>query len=89
LLKLASCEFRQKRETSLFRATACGLARVDTTPIGDIDPPWGTGQTLHAIKLLNKRQWANPCLDIFSNNFGRITSANGQRTFTPNLQGVF
>ncbi len=39
-----------------------------------------------AINLLNTPLWNNPNLDIRSNNFGRITAAGGERTFTLNAR---
>jgi hypothetical protein len=44
---------------------------------------------MDAVNLLNTPQWGNPNTDINSNNFGRITSAGGQRTFTLNLRVDF
>ncbi len=41
---------------------------------------------MDAINVLNKPQWGNPNLNMFSNNFGRITSASGERTFTLNAR---
>ena len=42
-----------------------------------------------AINVLNKPQWGNPTLDINSLNFGRITTATGNRTFTVNARVNF
>ena len=39
-----------------------------------------------AINLLNTPLWDNPNLNINSNNFGRITDAGGERTFTLNAR---
>ena len=42
-----------------------------------------------AINILNKPQWNNPGgsgVNINSSNFGRITSAGGERTFTMNAR---
>jgi hypothetical protein len=41
---------------------------------------------MDAINVLNKPQWGNPNLNMFSNDFGRITSASGERQFTLNLR---
>jgi len=44
---------------------------------------------MDAINILNKKQWGNPNLDVSSNNFGRITSASGERSFTLNARVDF
>jgi hypothetical protein len=44
---------------------------------------------LDAINALNTPQWGNPNTDINSANFGRITSANGERTVTINARVDF
>ena len=41
------------------------------------------------INILNTPQWGNPNTDINSGNFGRITSATGQRTFVINARVEF
>ena len=48
----------------------------------------GTEFTLRvdAINLLNTPLWNNPNVNINSTNFGRITSAGGERTFTLNAR---
>jgi len=48
----------------------------------------GTSFTLRtdAINVLNKPQWGNPNTDMGSRNFGLISSASGQRTFTINAR---
>jgi len=42
-----------------------------------------------AINILNTPQWGDPTTDINSANFGRITSATGERTFTINARVDF
>ena len=39
-----------------------------------------------AINILNTPQWGDPNTDINSANFGRITNASGERTFTINAR---
>ena len=39
-----------------------------------------------AINVLNHSNWGNPTVDINSNNFGRITTKTGNRTFTINAR---
>jgi hypothetical protein len=39
-----------------------------------------------AFNILNTPQWGNPTTDINSLNFGRITTASGNRTFTVNAR---
>jgi hypothetical protein len=51
----------------------------------------GTTFTLRmdAINILNKPQWSNPNLNAFSNAFGQITNASGERMFTLNARVDF
>ncbi|MBI4471397.1 MAG: TonB-dependent receptor [Acidobacteria bacterium] len=42
-----------------------------------------------AINILNTPQWGNPNTDINAANFGRITTASGERTFTINARVDF
>jgi hypothetical protein len=42
-----------------------------------------------AINILNTPRWGDPNTDINSANFGRITSASGERTFTINARVDF
>jgi hypothetical protein len=44
---------------------------------------------MDAINILNKPQWSNPNLNAFSNAFGQITNASGERMFTLNARVDF
>jgi len=65
-----------------------GLIGLDVAMSKSIQIREGAEFTIRmdAINLLNKPQWGNPNLNMFSNNFGRITNASGERTFTLNAR---
>jgi hypothetical protein len=65
-----------------------GRVGLDAAMSKSIQLREGTTFTIRmdAINILNKPLWGNPNLDILSNNFGRITSASGERRFTLNAR---
>lgn len=68
--------------------TGPGRLGLDVAMSKSIQIREGTRFTIRmdAINVLNKPQWGNPNLNMFSNNFGRITNASGARTFTLNAR---
>ena len=65
-----------------------GLLGLDVALQKRVQLTESTSFTLRAdaINLLNKPQWGNPNIDMGSRDFGRITSATGNRTFTINAR---
>ena len=65
-----------------------GLLGVDVAMQKSVQISEGTRFSIRAdvINILNKPQWGGPNADMGSRNFGLITSATGQRTFTINAR---